>query len=139
RHFDDSAKGTRTAIRGGTLQFRVAAFDVGTQELGGPFGLLEVFNSGVDVVRQKALRRTEILDLGSLAVQSRLEDRVHHHVRIRVRSDGAHFGAHAALVANGDPHHRAAVDGRSIELIGRFEVRVEAAIGIYAGVEKQAD
>ena len=51
----------------------------------------------------------------------------------------AHFDARAALVADRDADHRAAIDGRRLELVGRFEVRVETAVGVDAGVEQQAE
>src|SRR5437660_5653921 len=130
---------TRAAIRGDALQFRVAAFDVRAKQGRGPLRLLEIFQRGVNVVRQVALGGAQILDLGDLPVQSGFEDGVHHYVRICVRSDCPHFRAHAALVANGDAHHRSAVDRRSIQLIGRFEVRVQPAIRVHAGVEEQAN
>jgi len=70
-HFDTvpSARGQRSAAA--RLQIRIAAFDIGAENLGGPFGFLEVFNSRVDVVRQKTLRRTQVLDLGDLPVRAR--------------------------------------------------------------------
>src|SRR2546430_11587141 len=46
--------------------------------------LFEIFDRGVDVVRQVALGGSQILDLGDFAVQARLEDRVHHQVGIGV-------------------------------------------------------
>src|SRR5205823_952763 len=48
-------------------------------------------------------------------------------------------GAHAAFVADGDAHHGAAVRGGSVELIRRFEMRVEAAVRIDAGIDEQAN
>ena len=42
------------------------------------------------------------------------------------------------MVADGNAHHGAAVNGRSANLIGRFEVRVKAAIGVHTRVEDQA-
>ena len=62
-----------------------------------------------------------------------------HHVRIRVRRDGAHFDAHAALVADRDADHGAAIDGRRLDLIRRLEMRIEPAIGVDAGIEQQAE
>ena len=96
-------------------------------------------NRRVNVVRQIALGLAKILDLGGLAIQTRLEDRVHHHVRARVRRHRAHFHAHALLIADRDADHRAAVHGRSLDLVGRFEMRVEPAIRVHAGIEHQAD
>ena len=54
-------------------------------------------------------------------------------------ADRAHFHAHALLVADGNADHRAAIDRRSLELVGRFKMRIEPAIGIHAGIQHQAD
>ena len=54
-------------------------------------------------------------------------------------ADGANFDAHALFVADGNADHRTAIDGRGLDLVGRFEVRIEAAIGIHAGIQHQAD
>ena len=51
----------------------------------------------------------------------------------------ADFDARAALVADRDADHRAAIHRRSLDLVRRFEVRIEAAIGVHAGVQQQAD
>jgi hypothetical protein len=52
---------------------------------------------------------------------------------------GAHLDAHAAFVADGDADHGAAVDRRRFELVRRFEMRIEAAIGVDAGIQHQAE
>ena len=56
-----------------------------------------------------------------------------------VGRDGADFDAHAALVAYGHADHRTAIYCRGFELVRRFEVRIETAVGVYAGVQQQAD
>src|SRR5205807_9716293 len=56
---DDGAEGSRAAIGGGALQFSVTGFDVGAEKRGGPLSFLEVFDGGVDVVRQVPLRGTQ--------------------------------------------------------------------------------
>src|SRR5205085_6117242 len=137
--FHNRAEGPRTAIRGRALHFRITGLDVGAQECGGPLGLLKVFDGRVDVVREIAFGGPQVLDFGDIAVKAGFEDGVHHHVRVGVRRNGTHFGAHAAFIADGDAHHGAAVRGRSVELIRGFEVRVEAAVGVHAGIDEQAD
>src|SRR6201987_6565107 len=52
RRFHEGAKRTRATVGGGAFQVREACFYVGAQELGRPGGLLEIIQSGVDVVRQ---------------------------------------------------------------------------------------
>ena len=59
-------------------------------------------------------------------------------IGVGVGSHGANLGAHGAVIADGHAHHGAAVGGRRADLVGRFEVRIEAAIGIDAGVEDEA-
>jgi len=54
--FHDRAEGTRATIRRRPLEIRVARLDVRPEERGGPVSLLEIFQSGVDVVREVALR-----------------------------------------------------------------------------------
>ena len=44
-----------------------------------------------------------------------------------------------ALVAERDADHRAAIDRRNLDLVRRLEVRVEAAIGVDARVEDEAE
>ena len=99
----------------------------------------EVRHRVVDVVGQIALGAAEILDLRGLAFETGLEHREHHHVRIGVRAHRANLDAHAALVADRDTNHRAAIDGRRNDLVRRLEVRVEPAIGVDAGIQHQAD
>src|SRR5258706_1523417 len=84
-------------------------------------------------------RLPQVLDLRGFAVESGLEDRIHHHIRVRVGSDRAYFRTHAALVANGDADHCAAVDRRCLKLVRRLEMWIQAAIGIHAGVKQQAE
>jgi len=67
--FHHSAQRARTAVRCAALQIRVAGLDVSSEERRGPFRLLEIFQRGIDIVREVALRRAQILDLGDLAVE----------------------------------------------------------------------
>src|SRR5262249_34330050 len=46
---------------------------------------------------------------------------------------------HAAMVADGDADHGAAIHGRCHDLVRRFKVRVQTPIGVDAGVQRQAD
>ena len=62
-----------------------------------------------------------------------------HHVRIRIGRDRANFHAHALLVADGNADHRAAIGRRSLDLVRRLEVRIEAAIGVDTRIQHQAD
>ena len=73
-----------------------------------------------------------------VAVDAGLEDAVERQVGVGVGSDGAHFSAHGPVVADGHADHGAAVGGRGANLVGRFKVRVETAIGVDAGVEDEA-
>jgi hypothetical protein len=41
--------------------------------------------------------------------------------------------------ADWDSDHGAAIHGRRLDLVGRFEVGIEAAIGIHAGIQQQAN
>ncbi len=86
-----------------------------------------------------ALGLAQVLDLRRLAVEAGLEDRIEHQVRIRVRSDGANFDAHALLVADRNADHGAAIHCGRLDLIRRFKVRIEAPISIHAGIQQQAD
>src|SRR6266403_468179 len=132
------AQVSRAAVGGTALQVNVAGLDVGAEKLGGPISFLEVFKRRVDVIRQVALGGAQSFDFCNLPVQPGLEDRVHHHIGIGVGSDGSHFRSHALLVADGYAYHRAAVDGRSIQLIGSFVVRVKPAVGVDASIQNQA-
>ncbi len=136
---DNRAQQARAAVGRCLLQVGVAAFHVFPEEFGCPIGFAEVVDRRVDVVGQVAFGLAEVLDLGRLAFQSGLENGVHHQVGIGVGSDGAHLDAHAALVADRDADHGAPVHRRRFELVGRFEVRIEAAIGVDAGIEHQAE
>src|SRR5208282_5698119 len=86
-----------------------------------------------------ALSLAEIFYLGGFARDAGLEDRVHHEIRIGIRRYGADFHAHALFIADGDANHRAAVDRGRFNLIGSLKVRIQAAVGIYAGVEEQTN
>src|SRR5262249_40883912 len=76
---------------------------------------------------------------GGIALDAGLENRIHDHVSVGVGGHGAHFHAHALLVADGNANHGAAIHRRGLELVRRFKVRVEPAICIHAGVEQQAN
>jgi hypothetical protein len=67
------------------------------------------------------------------------QQRVDREVRVGVRRDRAHLDARRALVAERDADHRAAVDRRGLDLVGRLVVRVEPAVGVDARVEHQAE
>ena len=81
----------------------------------------------------------KVVNLRDFAVDAGFEDGVHREVGVGVGGYGANLGAHRARVADGHADHGATVDGRCADLIGRFEVRIEAAIGIDAGVEDEAE
>src|ERR1700730_17822707 len=133
--FNNRAQVSRAAVGRSALQVNVTSLDVGAEKLGGPIGFFEVFERRVNVVRQIPLGGAQSLNFRNLPIQSSLEDRVHHHIRIGVGGDGSHFRAHALFVADGNPYHRAAVDGRSIQLIGSLVVRVKSAVGVDAGIQ----
>src|SRR6267143_5667172 len=57
-HFYDRPKSPRATIGGGAFQFSVASLDVGAEKCSGPFSLLEVFQRGVNIIREVALRGT---------------------------------------------------------------------------------
>ena len=103
------------------------------------FDALKSSMACLDVVGQVALGLAQVVDLGRGAVDAGLEDRVERQVRIRIRRDRANFDAHRARVADGHAHHGAAIGGRSLDLVRRFKVRIETAIGIHAGVQDEAD
>src|SRR5262249_19052449 len=92
-----------------------------------------------DVVRQVAFRLAQVLDVGGVTGDAGLENGVHDHVGVGVRSHRAHFHAHALLISDGYADHGSAIHRRSLELIGRFKVRIETAVSIHAGVQHQAD
>src|SRR6202008_662376 len=73
------------------------------------------------------------------ALQPSLENRVHHHVRARIGADRTNFDSHTFVVADGYANHRAAIDGGRLQLVGSLEVRIEAAVGVHAGIQQQAD
>src|ERR1700738_999543 len=122
----------RTAVRGSPLQLGITPLHIGGKQLRGPLGFLEILDRRVNVVRQIPRRLSQILDLRGFAVEASLEDRIHHHIRIRVGSDGAYLCTHAALVADRDAHHGSAVDRGGLQLVWRLEMRIEPAISIHA-------
>lgn len=60
--FDEGAEGAGAAVGGSAFEIGVAAFDVGAEEFGGPVGLFEKVDGGVDVVWKIALRLAKIFD-----------------------------------------------------------------------------
>src|SRR6185312_10473104 len=150
-------------VRDLVVELHFRGLDEGAEGLGAAFGLghldlgelgvhlfphrllhepapLEQPDGVVDVVRQEAGARSLVpVLLGLGTFEPGLEQGVDRHVRIGVGSDGAHLDARRALVAEGDAHHGAAVDGRGLDLVGRLEVGVEAAVRVDAGVEHQAE
>src|SRR5712664_1613845 len=137
--FDESTQLTRTAVRRSLFEISIAALHVRSEKGRGPFSLAKVVERRINVVRQIALRLTQVLDLCGFSVDSSLENRIHDEVRISVRRYGANFHAHALFVSDGDTDHRAAINSRSLDLVGRFKVRVETAISVHAGIEQKAD
>ncbi len=63
--------------------------------------------------------------------------RVKHQVSIGVWTDRANFDARTFLVADRHPHHGTAIDGRSLNLVGCFKMRIQTAIRIHAGIQQQ--
>src|ERR1700737_653447 len=137
--FDESAEGAGKAIRGGLFQIGIPSLDVGSEKFGGPFGFAEVIECDVDVVREIALGLAKILDFGSFAFEAGFEDGKHYEIGVGVRRNGTDFHAHAFFVADGNADHGTAIDRRGLELVGCFEVRVEAAISVHAGIEQQTN
>src|SRR5277367_3385000 len=133
-----STEQARAAVRRRFFQVSVAALHIFAKQLRCPRGVAEILNRRVDVVRQIALRLAEVLDLRRVAVETRLEDGMQHHIRIGIRSHSAHFYAHALLVADRNADHRAAIHCRRLELIRSFEVRIEAAVRVDARIHQQA-
>ncbi len=43
------------------------------------------------------------------------------------------------MIAQGDANHGTAIDRRGDDLVRRFEVRIQAAIGVHTGIEQRAD
>src|SRR5271170_5388519 len=139
RSLHEGAKIARTAVRRRFLEVGIAALDVGADDFGDPLRLVEVIECGVDVVGQIAFGLAEIFDLGSFAVDACLEDGIKSEIRIGIRRDRTNFDAHALLVADGDADHGAAIHRRSFDLVRRFEMRIQAAVGVDAGIQNQAD
>ncbi len=129
----------RAAVGRILLQLSVALLHVITQQLAGPLRGAEQVECRVDVVRQVAVCLAQVFNLRDLAVDAGLEDRVQNQVWIRIRRYGANFDSRAALVADRNANHGTAIDCRGLQLVRRFKVRVESAIGIDARVEQQAD
>src|ERR1700731_4495603 len=73
---DDGAEETGAAVGRGLLEIGVAALDVFAEQGGGPVGVAEVVERGVDVVGKVAVGLAQVLDFGRIAVQTGLEDRV---------------------------------------------------------------
>ena len=139
RSLDERSELARAAVGGGLLQIGKAALHIRAQNFGDPLRRLEVLDGRLNMVRQIALGLAQVLDLGRAAVDAGLEDGVQHQVGIGIRRDGAHLDAHRPRVADRHAHHRTAIGGRSLDLVGRFEVRIEPAVGIHAGVQDQAE
>src|ERR1035441_7300638 len=135
---DDGAQFARAAVGRGQLQFGIAALYVFAQNRFDPGGRLEVRDGLLDVVGQIASAGAQVLRLGDLAVEAGLEDAVEREIGVGVRGHGADFRAHGAVVADGNADHGAAIDGRGANLVGSLEVRVQTPVGVYAGVEDQA-
>ena len=136
--FDEGSQLARRTVGDGLLQFRIAALHVGAQNLRNPRRGLEVVNRLLDVVRQVAAAGAQIVRVGDVAVDAGFEDAVERQVGVGVGCHGADFGAHRPVVADGYADHGAAIDGRSANLVGRLEMRVEPPIGVHAGIEDQA-
>src|SRR5271166_1407054 len=136
--FDEGSQCARAAVSGGLFQFGIAALHVSAENLRDPGRVLEILNGRLNVVRQVASASAQIFGTGDFAVEAGFEDAVEREVRVGVRGHGANFSAHGAVVADGNTHHGAAINGGGANLIGRFEMRVKTAIGVHAGVEDQA-
>jgi hypothetical protein len=74
--FDESAESARTAVGGGAFQVGVAAFDVGAEELGGPVGLFEEFDGGVDLVGRIDIKKNKLFDLENLTIEPDFKDQI---------------------------------------------------------------
>src|SRR5271155_796468 len=81
-----STEQARAAVRRRFLQVSISALHIFAEQLCRPRGVAEILNRRVDVVRQIALRLAEVLDLRCVAVEAGLEDRMQHHVGVRIRS-----------------------------------------------------
>ena len=107
-----------------------------------PLAALEQADAVVDVVRQEAGAAALALVRRGVAgrpFQGGAHHRVEHQVRVGVGRHAAHLEAGGLLVARGDAHHRAAVVGGRLDLVGRLEVRVEPAVRVHRRVEHQAE
>src|SRR6185437_14296316 len=105
RSLHDGPEQARATVCGSLLQVGVASLHIVAQYLRRPLRLPEILECGVNVVRQVALRLAQVLDLRDFAVDAALKDRVHHQVRIRVRTHRANFDAHGAVVADRNADH----------------------------------
>jgi hypothetical protein len=79
----------------------VASFDIGTEERGGPVGFLEVFQCYVDVVRQVALGRAQVLNFGGLAVEQLSKKRRHSGMCLAEARSYSYFGNGPAMIGPG--------------------------------------
>ncbi len=139
RRFDERPQQPRAPVRRRLLQVRITALHVLAQQRRGPLRALEVRQRVVDVVRQVPLRLAQVLDAGGLALQTRLEHREHHQVRIRVRRNRPDLHPRTPLVADRNADHRAPVHRRRLDLVRRFEVRIQPPVRVHARVQQQAD
>src|SRR5579859_6871772 len=121
RTFHNRSEQSGTAIGRGFFEVRITPLHIGAENLRDPVGRFEIRDGLVDVVRQVTAARAEPVQLGDFAVNPRLENRIHRKIRIGVGSDGPHFGAHRAMIADGHADHRAAIGGGSANLVGRFK------------------
>ncbi len=139
RSLNESTKIACTAVGRGLLQIGKPSLHVRTEDLGDPLRALEVVDGCLDVIRQVALGLAQILDLRGGSVDAGFEDGVKSQIRIRIRCDGPNLNSHRARVADGHAHHGTAIGGRSLDLVGSFEVRIEPAERIHTGIQDQAN
>src|ERR1019366_3905514 len=139
RGLDERSKLARRTISRGLLEIGKPALHIGAKNLADPARRFEVVDSLLNVIGQVALRLANVFNLRLGTIDAGLEDREERQVRVRIRRDGAHFNAHRLRVADGHAHHRSTIGRRSLDLVRRLKVRIEAAICIYAGIENQAD
>src|SRR6266511_801416 len=134
---DPRAKQARASVGRSLLQISVLRDDLLAEERRGIFAAAEVVERGIDVIRQEALLRA---NAGSQrAFQSGLQQGVEHQIWVGIRADRAHLDTGRILIANRDTHHRATIDWRGLDLVRRFEVRVEPAVRVDAGIQHQTD
>src|SRR6185503_16893977 len=99
----------------------------------------EVVDGRLDVVGQIALGLTQVVDLGSGAVDACLEDGIEREVRIGIGRNRTNLSPHGARVADGNANHRAAICCGGLDLVRSLEVRIETTVCIDARVEYQTD